>query len=185
MQIIWMILIYMLAGILFGLVYILNFKVEQQPIWLGITILFWPVVILIDVVISLSKDSKKRVKQELESLGAKVVELQVSGGFHSPFMEPARERLKRIADNLNFKKAKIPIVSNFTADSHNDPEDIKDNLISQLISPVLWKNCVEFMIKKGVTEFVEVGPSKVLKGLMRKIDRRVKMLNVERAEDLT
>ncbi len=136
------------------------------------------------IVISLAKDNMQRVKQELESLGAKVVELQVSGGFHSPFMEPARERLKKIADSLNFRKARIPIVSNFTANSHDDPENIKNNLINQLIYPVLWKKCVEFMIKKGTTEFVEIGPSKVLKGLMRKIDRRVEVMNIEKAEDL-
>lgn len=136
------------------------------------------------VVISLAKDKRQEVRKKLEELGAKVVELQVSGGFHSPFMEPAREHLKKIVDSLNFRKAKVPIVSNFTAEPHDDPESIKNNLTNQLVYPVLWKNCVELMVKKGVINFLEVGPSKVLKGLMRKIDRRVEVMNIEKAEDL-
>ncbi|HDN86526.1 MAG: [acyl-carrier-protein] S-malonyltransferase [Candidatus Omnitrophota bacterium] len=135
------------------------------------------------VVISLSREGKERVKKELENLGARVVELAVSGGFHSPFMEPAKRRLEKVMESLKFKDAKIPIVSNFTATSHCDSSDLKRNLLNQLVSPVMWKRCVEFMVEKGVTTFVEIGPSKILRGLIRKISPQSRVINFENAKD--
>ena len=136
------------------------------------------------IVISLAKDNRQAVKQVLESKGLKVIELAVSGGFHSPFMESAKSHLGSVMEKMNFSNAKIPIVSNFTANAHTDKEQIKHNLLEQLTSPVLWKGCIEFMMGKGVDSFFEIGPSKVLKGLMRKINPQVKVVNIERKEDL-
>jgi [acyl-carrier-protein] S-malonyltransferase len=136
------------------------------------------------IVISLAVKDREKAKSSLEALGAKVVELAVSGGFHSLFMEPAKQQLSAVIEKLRFKPAKIPIVSNFTAAAHTDPEQIKFNLLNQLVSPVRWYECVQLIVSRGVTDFYEVGPSRVLKGLMRKIDSNVKVINIEKAEDL-
>ncbi len=135
------------------------------------------------VVISTEEKKKEKVKNNLEESGLKVVELSVSGGFHSPFMAPAREELKRIIGQLNFSDSKIPIVSNVTASPHTESCRIKDNLLEQLVSPVLWMDSVNFISEKGINCFYEVGPSKILKGLLRKIDRNLNVINIEKEED--
>ena len=85
---------------------------------------------------------------------------------------------------MKFSDAKVPIVSNFTASGHTKSEEIKKNLLEQLTSSVLWNDCVGFMIKAGVDLFFEIGPSKVLRGLMRKIDREAKVINIGESQDL-
>jgi len=135
------------------------------------------------IVISLAKDKKENIRKILEDKGAKVIELAVSGGFHSPFMDPAKKTLEEAVNSLDFSQAKIPLVSNVTARAHIKPQEIKDNLIKQLNSTVLWSDCVDFMVKQGVDEFFEVGPGKVLKGLMRKINPQVNVVNIEKKED--
>lgn len=134
------------------------------------------------IVISLKKEDKEKVFKALEGL-AKVIELDVSGGFHSPFMLAAKEVLKQAVDNLEFSAARIPIVSNVNAKPVSAAQEIKDNLVEQMVSPVLWKDCIDFMAGQGVDLFFEVGPSKVLKGLMRKINPGLKVVNIEKKED--
>jgi len=134
-------------------------------------------------VVSLEKSRKDDVSKTLEAAGARVIELIVSGGFHSPFMNPAKEHLTSVVEGMKFSDAKVPIVSNFTASGHTNAEEIKKNLLEQLTSPVLWNDCVGFMIKAGVDLFFEVGPSKVLRGLIRKINRQAKVINIENEED--
>lgn len=136
------------------------------------------------VVVSLAKDIKDKVRSILEVPGVRVVELEVSGGFHSPFMIPAKDMLREVIKKIQFNDAKIPIVSNFTARAHTREGEIKENLLEQLTSPVLWKECIEFMSEKGVDLFFEVGPAKVLRGLMRKINPKLKVVNIEKKEDL-
>jgi len=135
------------------------------------------------IVVSLEKSRKDEISKVLEATGARVIELVVSGGFHSPFMNSAKERLASVVSEMKFSDAKVPIVSNFTAKDHTNAEEIKKNLLEQLTSPVLWNDCIGFMVKAGVDLFFEVGPSKVLRGLIRKIDRQVKVVNVEKKED--
>jgi len=136
------------------------------------------------VVISLSKERKAEVMKLLEEKGAKkVVELEISGGFHSPFMEPAQQLLREVIDSLEFKPPSVPIVSNIDAQPHREVSKIKANLVAQLTFPVLWKDSVEFMAKEGVELFYEVGPSKVLRGLLRRINPGLKVLNFGCLED--
>jgi len=136
-------------------------------------------------VVSFACDNRDKVKDGLIALGAKrVIELEVSGGFHSPFMEKAKLRLAKIMDNMEFSDATIPIVSNFTASAHTDKNEIKNNLLSQLTSTVLWHDCIGFLKSKGVDTFYEVGPSKVLKGILRKIDSGLTVINIEKTQDL-
>lgn len=136
------------------------------------------------VVISLKREDRTRVLNMLLELGARTVELEVSGGFHSPFMAQAKDHLKKVLESLTFHDAKIPMVSNFTARAHTSGREICFNLSEQLTSPVLWKNCIEFLVKRGVNAFYEVGPSRVLRGLIRKVNPVLKVTNIEKKEDL-
>ncbi len=131
------------------------------------------------IAISLGRDNKDKVKQGLIALGAKAVELEVSGGFHSVFMEPARQEFENTVNSLEFCDAHTPIVSNPTGLAHTKSDEIRSNLVNQLTHTVLWKQCVEFMAGNGVDVFFEVGPSRVLKGLIRKINSQLKVINIE------
>ncbi len=107
-----------------------------------------------------------------KNLGArKVVPLNVSGAFHSPLMAPAKVNLQAIIDKTEFKPATVPLVANVNAKPTTDPDRIKNNLLEQLENPVLWEDSVEFMVKDGISEFVEVGPGRVLQGLIKRIKR--------------
>ena len=99
--------------------------------------------------------------------------LPVGGAFHSPLMEPAREQLAAAIENTSFNKPICPIYQNVTANAVIDPSAIKKNLMAQLTAPVKWTQTIQQMIADGGTEFIELGPGKVLQGLMRKIDRNV------------
>ena len=99
--------------------------------------------------------------------------LPVGGAFHSPLMEPAREELAAAIEATTFSKPTCPVYQNVVAKAVTSSEEIKENLIAQLTAPVKWTQCVHAMIADGGTEFIEVGPGKVLQGLMRKIDRSV------------
>ncbi len=97
--------------------------------------------------------------------------LPVGGAFHSPLMEPAREELAAAIEATTFNTPKCPVYQNVTTTAVTDPEEIKKNLIAQLTAPVRWTQSVQNMIKDGATSFTEVGPGKVLSGLVKKIDR--------------
>lgn len=135
------------------------------------------------VVISLRKEDRERIQLFLEEQGARVIELEVGGGFHSPFMQSAQRRLAPELESLEFKDAAIPIVSNFTATPATSAHCLKRNLIEQLVSPVLWQGCIEYMTSCGAAVFFEVGPSRILRGLICKINPKVKVINIEKKED--
>ena len=99
--------------------------------------------------------------------------LPVGGAFHSPMMEPARAELAAAIEATEFSEPTCAIYQNVVAKAVTSPDEIKQNLIAQLTAPVKWTQCIQAMIADGGTEFVEVGPGKVLQGLMRKIDRSV------------
>ncbi len=127
------------------------------------------------LVISGETEAVKRANEALIEAGARrAVLLPVGGAFHSPLMEPAREELAKAIEETTFNKPVAPIYQNVTASAVTDPEEIKKNLMLQLIAPVRWTQTIEQMIKDGADEFIEVGPGKVLLGLLRKIDRNVK-----------
>jgi len=103
----------------------------------------------------------------------RAIKLPVGGAFHSPLMEPAREELAEAIKNTTFSEPTCPVYQNVVAKAVTNAEEIKENLIAQLTAPVRWTQCIQAMIADGGTEFIEVGPGKVLQGLMRKIDRSV------------
>jgi [acyl-carrier-protein] S-malonyltransferase len=108
----------------------------------------------------------------LTAKGAKrALKLPVGGAFHSPLMEPARKELAEAINTTKFSKPICPVYQNVTASAVSDPDQIKQNLVLQLTAPVLWTQTIQNMITGGATEFVEVGPGKVLQGLIKKINR--------------
>ena len=111
---------------------------------------------------------------QLLAAGAKrALKLKVGGGFHSPCMEPARAELAQAIENTAFATPVCPVYQNVDAKPHTDPEEIKANLVAQLTAPVRWTQSVQNMVADGATEFVELGPGKVLQGLVAKISCEV------------
>jgi len=117
--------------------------------------------------------------EALKEAGARrALVLPVGGAFHSPLMEPAREELAAAIANTTFHTPTCPIYQNVSTTAVTDAEQIKENLIAQLTAPVKWTQSIQQMIADGATHFTEVGPGKVLQGLMRKIDRSVEATGV-------
>ncbi len=126
------------------------------------------------LVISGEVEAVEKACEVLKEKGAKrALLLPVGGAFHSPLMEPAREELAAAIEETTFNEPSCPVYQNVVAKAVTSPTEIKENLIAQLTAPVKWTQCVQAMIADGGTDFIEVGPGKVLQGLMRKIDRNV------------
>jgi [acyl-carrier-protein] S-malonyltransferase len=132
------------------------------------------------LVISGSVEGVKKACEQLTAAGAKrALLLPVGGAFHSPLMEPARERLAKAIESVTFHKPRCAVYQNATATAHTSADDIKKNLIAQLTAPVRWTQSVEQMIRDGATSFTEVGPGKVLQGLVKKINREMVISSAE------
>ncbi|CAL2059334.1 ACP S-malonyltransferase [Tenacibaculum sp. 190524A05c] len=126
------------------------------------------------IVISGEVEAINKACDILKEKGAKrALVLPVGGAFHSPLMEPAREELAKAIEETTFNTPICPVYQNVVAKAVTDPAEIKENLVAQLTGAVKWTQSVQQMIADGGAEFVEVGPGKVLQGLMRKIDRSV------------
>ena len=124
------------------------------------------------LVISGEVSAINKACEKLKENGARrALVLPVGGAFHSPLMNPAKEELEKAINNTVFKKPTCPIYQNVTASAVVDESEIKNNLISQLTSPVRWTHTVQQMIADGAKEFIEVGPGKVLQGLVKKINK--------------
>lgn len=124
------------------------------------------------LVISGEVDAVNIACEKMKEAGARrALLLPVGGAFHSPLMEPAREELAAAIESTEFKIPTCPIYQNVTTTAVSDAEEIKKNLILQLTAPVKWTQSVQQMVKDGATSFVEVGPGKVLQGLVKKIHR--------------
>jgi [acyl-carrier-protein] S-malonyltransferase len=126
------------------------------------------------LVISGDIEAVKNACDAMKAAGAKrALVLPVGGAFHSPLMEPARQELAEAIKNAPFSEPNCPIYQNVTAAAVSSKDEIKENLIAQLTAPVRWTQTVKQMIADGATEFVEVGPGKVLQGLVKKVDRQI------------
>ncbi|MCX5711832.1 MAG: ACP S-malonyltransferase [Candidatus Omnitrophica bacterium] len=137
------------------------------------------------IVISGKAEAVEKAISACETAGAKrVIELEVSGGFHSKLMIEASVELKKVLENTEITPAQTLVISNYTALPENDRLQIIDNLVYQMYSSVRWVESMKFMISQGVTDFYEFGPGKVLKGLMRRIDPGAQVINIEKAADL-
>lgn len=109
----------------------------------------------------------------------KAMLLPVSAPFHCSLMQPAAERLKAVLDGLLYQKMHLPVVTNVEAVANNDSSRVKQLLITQVCAPVLWEQSVNAMIQSGVTRFIEIGPGKVLSGLVKRISKDVQLANIE------
>ena len=136
------------------------------------------------VVISGKKNDLNQLITELKKLNIKNIRLPVSAPFHCILMKSATSIMRKEITNLNFSKPKNRIVSNVTAEPTNDPDLIKNLLIEQIEKPVRWRESVINMIKSGNQKFIEIGPGKVLSGLVKRIDRSVDLIQVNNITDL-
>ncbi len=136
------------------------------------------------IVISGRKEKVEHAIEALRAAGArKVIPLEVSGAFHSSCMEPACERIAKALETVAIQKPAVQVVSNLTADVEDEPSKIKQNLIWQMNHRTLWEDSMRFMISKGIKQFVEFAPGKVLKGLMKKIDPSVSVISLDSKGD--
>ncbi len=127
------------------------------------------------IVISGTNQGVELASQRAKENGAKrAISLKVSGPFHSSLMKPAAEKFQSVLDEITIQDTNIPVIANVTADVITRGADIQEKLIEQLYSPVLWYPSIETMVKQGVDIFIEIGPGKVLAGLMKSIDSSVK-----------
>lgn len=134
------------------------------------------------VVISGRREAISSCTPGLKAAGArKVVPLQVSSAFHTPLMRPAAEQLKEVLEQVAVKAPNCAVLSNVTAEPHQDPESIRARLVEQVTSPVRWIDCVRWVLDSGVRDFIEVGPGGVLAGLNRAIDRSARTATVQQA----
>ena len=112
--------------------------------------------------------------EQLKAAGAKrALPLKVGGAFHSPLMQPAKDELQQAIEATEFSTPRCPIYQNVDGKPHTNPDEIKQNLIAQLTSPVRWTQCVQQMIADGATDFTECGPGKALQGMIAKINKEV------------
>ncbi len=137
------------------------------------------------IVISGEEGAVKEAAEALKARGVrKVVELNVSGAFHSPLMEPAAEGLAKALESVTVSEARFPVIANATAEPVKRPDEIRRSLVRQLLSPVLWEPTLRRLMGSGVEAFVEVGPGRVLRGLLRATDRTAVCQNVGTAEEV-
>ena len=137
------------------------------------------------IVISGRPEAVDRAKDLCLKEGAKrVIELEVSAGFHSSLMLRASVELKEVLEAVSFSDCKVPVVSNYTARPEYRISQIRENLVYQMYSPVKWEESMKFMLAQGVAKFFEFGPGKVLKGLMRRIDPNIEVKSIEKKEDI-
>ncbi len=136
------------------------------------------------IVISGLKKNLDLFSNDLNKSKIKNLKLNVSAPFHCNLMKSATENMKEEINNLNFKKLEIPIISNYSANPSVIEDDIKKLLVLQIEGRVRWLESVEFMIKEGTKNFIEIGPGKVLSGLVKRINKNINMISINTEDDI-
>jgi len=137
------------------------------------------------IVISGGVEEIEKAKKQAEELGAKMtLFLEVSGAFHSSFMKEASFKLAKELEKIKINTPSMPVICNVSAKPADSAAEIKENLMKQVASSVLWEDSMKFILSKGVRNFIEFGPGKVLKGLMRRIDANAQVVNIEKKDDI-
>jgi [acyl-carrier-protein] S-malonyltransferase len=139
----------------------------------------------VQIVVSGEKAAIDNAESIAKEMGAKrYIKLAVAGAFHSEIMRSAADGLAAKMNEFEVGDAQKPVVANVTAQEVTDSTDIKELLVRQIVSPVRWVETVEYMKSKGITKFVEAGPGAVLSGLIKKLDRSLECVNIDKFEDL-
>ncbi|MEK7731212.1 MAG: ACP S-malonyltransferase, partial [Planctomycetota bacterium] len=136
------------------------------------------------IVIAGSRSACERAVALAGEFQCRAVPLAVAGAFHSPLMQSAADGLEPVLEQTRFTTPRMKVIANVDAEYHRDPGSIRDSLRRQVTQPVLWQRCVERIMEDGVGQFVEIGPGRILTGLMRKINRNVPCANVSTAESI-
>ena len=136
------------------------------------------------IVVSGSSNNLNELILDLKKNSIKNIKLPVSAPFHCKLMRKATEIMKMEIENLKFNETKNQLISNVTANEISEPDQIKKLLIQQIESRVRWRESVNYMISKGTKHFIEIGPGKVLSGLIKRIDRNVKVSAINNEEDI-
>jgi len=133
-----------------------------------------------NIVISGTNAACERAAEAAQQFGAmKAVPLAVAGAFHTRIMRPADERLAEALARVPMHAPRIPVISNVDAGPHHDPEEIRRILVKQVLEPVRWEESMRYLLARGFDQFYEIGPGRVLRGLLRRIDRKVSCQSVE------
>lgn len=132
-----------------------------------------------NIVVSGDKAACARIADAAISVGAmKTIPLAVAGAFHTPLMKSAVEKLTTALHDVPMSRPRIPVISNVDAQAHDNPEEIRSLLVQQVCSPVRWEDSLRKLLSDGVEQFYEIGPGRVLAGLLKRIDRKIKCENV-------
>jgi [acyl-carrier-protein] S-malonyltransferase len=137
------------------------------------------------VISGTKKNIDKAIALAISRGAAKAMALQVSGAFHSPLMQPAADGLSKVIETTGFNNSKIPVVANTSALPLIASSEIKQELVKQVCTSVQWQKSIEYMITKGVTTIIEIGSGKVLTGLIKRINKNVKTLNLGELSELS
>jgi [acyl-carrier-protein] S-malonyltransferase len=137
------------------------------------------------IVISGAVQALPEANKLAKTRGARaLIPLKVSGAFHSALMEPVIAEFSRIVSNVRFRPPSVPVISNVNAQPLTDVDSIKEELVKQLRNCIQWRRSVEYMMHSGVTAFYEMGPGRVLTGLIRRIDSELQVFNISGIEDI-
>lgn len=138
-----------------------------------------------NLVVSGDNAACERAAELAVAAGGKAIPLAVAGAFHTNIMRPADEALADVLNEVEIRTPEIPVVSNVDAQTHSDPGEIRQLLIRQVVNPVRWEDSMNLMLGEGCTDFYEVGPGKVLKGLLKRISRRTACATINDSFDET
>jgi [acyl-carrier-protein] S-malonyltransferase len=133
-----------------------------------------------NIAVSGEKAACEAVEKTAPELGAiKTIRLAVAGAFHTPIMEPAREPLAKALAQVEIKPPRVPVWSNVDARPHTDAAEIRQLLLRQVLEPVLWEQTMRNLLAEGFDKFCEIGPGRVLAGLLKRVQRKVDCRNVQ------
>jgi [acyl-carrier-protein] S-malonyltransferase len=132
-----------------------------------------------NTVVSGTKSACDEIEKLAAEAGAKTVRLAVAGAFHTDIMKPADQKLAAALTQSTLQPARLPVWSNVDAKPHTEPAEIRDLLVRQVLQPVQWEATMRGLLAAGVTKFYEIGPGRVLAGLLKRVDRKIECVNVQ------
>src|SRR6202008_2798546 len=131
-----------------------------------------------NIAVSGDQAACEELQRLVNEVGAKTIRLTVAGAFHTEIMKPADEKLAAALDQVDIQPPRIPVWSNVDAQPHSDPGEIRRLLVQQVVQPVRWEQTMRGMLANGVDRFFEIGPGRVLAGLLKRVNRKVDCRNV-------